>query len=91
MKLLYLPACSIDKTIDMLLPGYICFCPARRRKTVLHKMNNCYLTLATAYNGLRTKEVAEGNLDKVKRSLLSIVSWSCSHKMKRIVELINHP
>ena len=70
---------------------YICLCPARRRKTVLRKMNNCYLTLATAYNGLRTKEVAEGNLDKVKRSLLSIVSWSCFHKMKRVVELINHP
>jgi hypothetical protein len=91
MQIAYPPAYSIIKKLDMVLPDTFGFVQPSRRKTTLHKMDNSYLALATAYNGLRTKEVAEGNSDKVKRSLLFIVSWSSFHKMKRVVELINHP
>jgi hypothetical protein len=69
MKLAYSLTHPRGKILDTVLPSIFAFVRPSRRKTTLHKMDNCYLALATAYNGLRTKEVAEGNLDKVKRSL----------------------
>ena len=51
MKLAYPPTHPRGKALDMVLPVIFVFVRPGRRQTTLHKMNNCYLTLAIAYNG----------------------------------------
>jgi len=56
MKLAYPLTYLMGKSLDMVLLSIFAFVRPSRPKTALHKINNCYLTLAIAYDVFGVKE-----------------------------------